>query len=328
MEKSRDLKFAPILEVKNLSIVQIEKGVVKREIVRSVNLLVREGEISSIVGESGSGKSLTAYSIINLLPSENLQVSKGEVVFKGKNLLTLSEQEMRDIRGKDIFLIPQDPLSALNPVLTIGDQISEMFYFHTDLPKREIKERVISLLSIVGLDNPERRIKSYPHQLSGGQRQRVLIAMGMALNPKLIIADEPTTALDVSLQKGILDTFLNLRDRYGVSFIIITHDFGVVKYIADYVYVMYAGKIVEEGRKDLIFKNALNPYTKGLIRSVPSISTIPKSELASIKGFASFTPYACPFYDRCDEKEEGCKEDVNYIEVEEEHRVLCRKYQR
>lgn len=225
-------------------------------------------------------------------------------------------------------MIPQDPLTALNPVLTIGEQISEIFLFHTNLSKREIKNKVIDLLNLVGIDYPEKRLNSYPHQLSGGQRQRVLIAMAMALNPKLIIADEPTTALDVSIQKGILDTFINLRNNFGVSFIIITHDFGVVKYISDYVYVMYGGKIVEEGKKEKVLTNPLNPYTVGLINSVPSIKIEPKSKLKSIGGFSSISDYACPFYERCDNKKERCKTSVDYIEIEKDHKVLCIKYQK
>ncbi len=314
-----------ILTVENLSVVHLENGVIKRELVRAVNLNVYKGIICAVVGESGSGKSLTAFSIINLMPSENLKISRGKVFFDGKNLLELDKEEIRKLRGKEIFLIPQDPLSALNPVLTIEEQISELFYYHTSLNKKEIRERAVNLLYQVGIDNPEKRLKSYPHQLSGGQRQRVLIAMSLALNPKLIIADEPTTAIDVSLQKGILDTFIKLRDSFGISFIIITHDFGVVKYVSDYVYVMYGGKVVEEGKKEIIFKNPFHPYTKGLINSVPSIKVEPKSLLSSIKGTAEISDYVCPFYERCDEKEELCKTEVVYLKAEEEHFVLCRK---
>lgn len=317
-----------MLQVRNLSVCQFEKGHLKREIVRSINLNVDKGQIVSIVGESGSGKSLTAYSIINLLPSENLKICQGEVIFNNENILALPEDALRKMRGKEIFMIPQDPLSALNPVLTIEEQLSEIFYYHSDYSKKEIRSKIISLLNLVSIDNPERRLRSYPHQLSGGQRQRILIAMAMALNPRLIIADEPTTAIDVSLQKGILDTFVSLRDKYEVTFIIITHDFGVVRYISDYVYVMYGGKVVEEGKKETILNNPLNPYTKGLINSVPSIKMVPKSKLKSIGGFAAISDFACPFYDRCDEKEELCKSYVSYIEVEKDHKVLCRKYHR
>ncbi|MCX7991016.1 MAG: ABC transporter ATP-binding protein [Proteobacteria bacterium] len=316
-----------MLQVRNLSVFQSEKGEIRREIVRSVNIKVGKGEIVAIVGESGSGKSLTAYSVINLLPSENLKV-KGEVIFNDENILSFSEDKLRNLRGKEIFLIPQDPLTALNPVITIEEQLSEIFYYHSKLSKKEVKERVISLLNLVEIDYPERRLKSYPHQLSGGQRQRVLIAMAMALNPKLIIADEPTTALDVSIQKGILDTFISLRDRYNVSFIIITHDFGLVRYISDYIYVMYGGKVVEEGKKELLLNRPLNPYTVGLINSVPSIKIEPKSKLKSIGGFASISDFACPFYERCKDKEEVCKSFVEYVEVEKDHKVLCMKYQK
>lgn len=317
-----------MLEVKDLYVSLFEKGVFKKDLLRSVNIQVRKRQIVAIVGESGSGKSLTAYSIINLLPSENLRIRNGVVIYNQENILNLPENKLRNLRGKEIFMIPQDPLTALNPVLTVGEQIKEVFQYHSDLSKAEIKKRVVDLLNLVGIDNATNRVRSYPHQLSGGQRQRVLIAMALALNPSLVIADEPTTALDVSIQKGILDTFIRLKNTFDLSFIIITHDFGVVKYISDYVYVMYGGKIVEEGLKEKILENPLHPYTIGLINSVPSTKIEPKTKLKSIGGFSSITDHPCSFYERCARRDKKCKENIDYIEVERYHKVLCIRCQK
>ena len=317
--------MSPMLEVRNLRIALVEKGFVKREIVKGVNLRVDPGQIVCLVGESGSGKSLTGYSLMNLMPSDNLRVTNGNVFFNGRDILILSGDDLRKLRGSEIFLIPQDPLTSLNPVLTIEKQIAEMYQYHTGEKFAEIKTRCRELLEMVNIDNAGARLKAYPHQLSGGQRQRVLIAMAMALSPSLIIADEPTTALDVSVQWGVLELFLKLKTEKGVGFLFITHDFGVVKAVADYIYVMYGGKILEEGTCEEIFSDPRHPYTQGLIKAVPSIDSVPQTPLAAIAGYALESSYTCPFYERCDKASEDCKEDFQYKYLSDSHGVLCRK---
>lgn len=314
-----------VLEVRNLKISHIEKGVLKRVIVKGINIGVKAGDIACLVGESGSGKSLTGYSLMNLMPSDNLKTTNGEIIFKGRNILDMDEYALRSIRGAEIFLIPQDPLTSLNPVLTIEKQLAEMYQYHTNLKSAEIKVRCKELLDLVSIDNADVRLKAYPHQLSGGQRQRVLIAMAMALNPSLIIADEPTTALDVSIQWEILELFLKLKTEKGVGFLFITHDFGVVEAVADYVYVMYGGKVLEEGTRKEIFSNPLHPYTQGLMKAVPNIESVPQTRLSAIGGYAVESSHTCPFYERCDKSSEECKEDFPYRYLSDNHGVLCRK---
>lgn len=314
-----------MLEVRSLTVSLIKNRKVLRTLVDNISINILKATIAAIVGESGSGKSLTAYSIINLMPSDNLKIIGGQVIFQEYDILSLKEQDLREIRGKKIFLIPQDPLTALNPVLTIEEQIKELFEYHTSLKKNEITERCISLLEMVKIDNPRVRLKGYPHQLSGGQRQRILIAMSMALNPSIIIADEPTTALDASLQAEIMEIFLKIRESEGTSIILITHDFGIVNLTADYIYVMYGGKIVEQGKKEELLSLALHPYTTGLIKSVPSLQSIPKSPLPVMEGYATLPKFFCPFYERCVKRDPLCKEPFSFIEVSPTHKVLCRK---
>lgn len=314
-----------MLELNSVKITLKEKGRREKILVNNISLKISPSTISAIVGESGSGKSLTAYSIINLLPSSNLMVTDGEVIFNGKNILKLDSEELRAMRGAKIFMIPQDPLTALNPVLTIEEQLEELFVYHTNLDKNEIKKKCLQLLELVKIDNPKARLKAYPHQLSGGQRQRVLIAMSVALNPSLIIADEPTTALDVSLQAEIMELFLNIKKKIGTSILLITHDFGIVNMVADHIYVMYGGKIVEEGYKKEILEDAVHPYTIGLKKSVPSLYSVPKSLLPVIKGYAEISDYHCPFYERCGNADDYCKEVFDYKRLSLTHKVLCRK---
>ncbi|GAB4431240.1 MAG: ABC transporter ATP-binding protein [bacterium] len=314
-----------MLELNSVKIALKEKGRKEKLLVNNISLKISPSTISAIVGESGSGKSLTAYSIINLLPSSNLKVTGGEIIFNGKNILKFDHEELRAMRGAKIFMIPQDPLTALNPVLTIEEQLEELFIYHTGLDKNEIKKRCLQLLELVKIDNPKARLKAYPHQLSGGQRQRVLIAMSVALNPALIIADEPTTALDVSLQSEIMELFLKIKKEIGTSILLITHDFGIVNMVADYIYVMYGGKIVEEGGKKEILEDAVHPYTVGLKKSVPSLNSVPKSLLPVIKGYAEISDYHCPFYERCDNADDYCKEIFDYKQLSLTHKVLCRK---
>ncbi len=271
-----------ILEVKNLH-VSFDTYAGEVQAVRGVSFHLEKGETLAIVGESGSGKSVTAKSLMRLIPSPPGRIKQGEIWFQGRDLLAFSESEMQRVRGSEISMIFQDPMTSLNPTMTIGNQIMESFRTHQKLGKAEAKRRVIELLHLVGITNPEERINQYPHQFSGGMRQRIVIAMALACNPKVIIADEPTTALDVSIQAQILDLLKDLQKKLGTSIIFITHDLGVVANVADRVAVMYAGKIVEIGKADEIFYNPQHPYTWGLLGSMPSLDT-KDDELIAIPG--------------------------------------------
>ena len=268
-----------LLEVKNLkTFFKIEAGTVKA--VNDVSFSVRPGETVCIVGESGCGKSITSMSVMRLL-ADNGSIEGGEILFNGKNLLEASEDEMCAIRGKDIAMIFQEPMSSLNPVFTVGYQIMETLILHEGLDKKAAKAKAIDLLKEVGIPRADEIVDCYPHELSGGMRQRVMIAMGLACNPKLLIADEPTTALDVTIQAQILDLMRGIKKTHNTAILMITHDLGVVAEMADYVVVMYAGKVVEEGPVLEIFKNPTHPYTIGLLKSKPSINER-KAELYSI----------------------------------------------
>ncbi|QQZ11601.1 ABC transporter ATP-binding protein [Heyndrickxia vini] len=259
-----------MLEVKDLNIsFHTFAGEVKA--IRGVNFDLYEGETLAIVGESGSGKSVTTKSIMRLLPPSNSEIKSGQILFNGKDIAKASEKEMQKVRGKDISMIFQDPMTSLNPTMTIGKQIMEPLLKHQHLGKDEARKRAINLLKLVGIPKPESRMKQYPHQFSGGMRQRVVIAIALACNPKVLIADEPTTALDVTIQGQILDLMKELQKKVDTSIIFITHDLGVVANVADRVAVMYGGKIVEVGTVDEIFYNPKHPYTWGLISSMPSL---------------------------------------------------------
>ncbi len=251
--------------------------------IRGVDFDLLKGETLAIVGESGSGKSVTTKSIMRLLPKNNSEIKKGEILFEGKDLTKLSEKEMQKIRGKDISMIFQDPMTSLNPTMKIGKQIMEPIIKHQNLSKSAAKERTIELLKLVGIPMPEARFEQYPHQFSGGMRQRVVIAIALACNPKILIADEPTTALDVTIQAQILELMKDLQKKIDTSIIFITHDLGVVANVADRVAVMYGGKIVEVGSVDEIFYNPQHPYTWGLISSMPDLDTSDQ-ELYAIPG--------------------------------------------
>lgn len=271
-----------ILEVKDLNIsFHTFAGEVKA--IRGVNFDLYKGETLAIVGESGSGKSVTTKSIMRLLPEHNSEIKGGQILFEGKDLAKASEKEMQKIRGKDISMIFQDPMTSLNPTMTVGKQIIEPLLKHQKLSKAEAKQRAIELLKLVGIPKPEIRFKQYPHQFSGGMRQRVVIAIALACNPKILIADEPTTALDVTIQAQILDLMKDLQKKIDTSIIFITHDLGVVANVADRVAVMYGGRIVEIGTVDEIFYNPKHPYTWGLISSMPSLDT-KDDELYAIPG--------------------------------------------
>jgi oligopeptide/dipeptide ABC transporter ATP-binding protein len=270
---------------------------------------IRRGETVCLVGESGCGKTVSALTILGLIPRPPGEVVDGKILFRGKNLLDFSEEEMRDVRGSRIAMVFQEPMTSLNPVFTIGDQIEEGIQVHEHVGEAELHERCLQLLRDVGIPSPEERIKDYPHQLSGGQRQRVMIAMALACNPDLVIADEPTTALDVTIQKQILNLFAKLQRKHGMSLLYITHDLNVVSSIADRIYVMYAGVIVEQGVKAAIFEESHHPYTQGLLASLPDRSKR-GGILHSIPGSVpdpAFKPSGCPFHPRCGYAIETCR---------------------
>jgi oligopeptide transport system ATP-binding protein len=271
-----------ILEIKDLNI-SFHTFAGEVQAIRGVSFDLNKGETLAIVGESGSGKSVTTKSIMRLLPSGNSEIKEGRIIFDGKDLVKLSERQMQKIRGKDISMIFQDPMTSLNPTMKIGKQIMEPIIKHQKLSKSEAKERALDLLKLVGIPMPEARFQQYPHQFSGGMRQRVVIAIALACNPKVLIADEPTTALDVTIQAQILELMKALQKKIDTSIIFITHDLGVVANVADRVAVMYGGKIVEIGTVDEIFYNPQHPYTWGLISSMPDLDSRGK-ELYAIPG--------------------------------------------
>ncbi|NTV32382.1 MAG: ABC transporter ATP-binding protein [Deltaproteobacteria bacterium] len=270
---------------------------------------IRKGETVCLVGESGCGKTVSALTILGLIPRPPGEIAGGKILFHGRNLLELGEEEMQKIRGSRIAMVFQEPMTSLNPVFTVGDQIKEAILVHEHMGKAELQERCLQLLRDVGIPSPEERINDYPHQLSGGQRQRVMIAMALACNPDLVIADEPTTALDVTIQRQILNLFARLQKKRGMSLLYITHDLNVVSNIADRIYVMYAGLIAEQGATATIFGDARHPYTMGLLASLPHRSKR-GGTLHSIPGTvpdAAFRPPGCPFHPRCGYAIETCR---------------------
>jgi oligopeptide/dipeptide ABC transporter ATP-binding protein len=298
---------APVLEVKNLSThFFTDDGEVKA--VRNVSFNLNAGETLGIVGESGCGKSVTAMSVLGLVQRPG-KVVNGEILFKGTDLLKLDSEDLRDVRGKDIAMIFQDPLSSLNPVLRIGYQIEEAMKAHDKVPRDEIKQRAIDLLKQVRVPDAEHRVNDYPHQFSGGMRQRAMIAMGLSNSPEILIADEPTTALDVTVQAQILELLRDLNEETGASIILITHNLGVVAGLCKRVLVMYAGEIVEEGTVEQIFENPQHPYTWSLLRSIPRIDSDRRERLRSIEGLPPDLiqlPDGCKFNPRCPFRIEKC----------------------
>ena len=289
-----------LLEVKDLK-VSFFTDLGETQAVKDAGFAIEEGDFFGIVGESGSGKSVTTKSILRLGPS-NCRIMGGEILFQGEDILKKSEAELREIRGGEIAMIFQDSLSALNPVYTVGNKMVELIRRHTSMTKKEAKARVLELLTAVGITDPEKAMRSYPHELSGGMRQRVMIAMAMSSNPKVLIADEPTTALDVTIQAQILELMNDLRHKLGMSIIMITHDLGVVAQMCEKIAVMYAGHIVEYGTTDEIFYNPQHEYTKGLINSIPKLNAEEKERLVPIEGQPVDLlnpPAGCPFAPRC-----------------------------
>lgn len=292
--------------------------------VRGVSYSLNKGEALGIVGESGSGKSITSMSIMGLLQYPGT-VKSGEIIFKGEDLLKKNKKEMRSVRGNEIAMIFQDPMTSLNPVYTVGDQIMEAIRKHQNVSKAEALEKAIEMLTLVGIPDPAKRIKAYPHEFSGGMRQRVMIAIALSCEPDLLIADEPSTALDVTIQAQILDLMKELKDKLNTSIILITHDLGVVADVCSRVLVMYGGLIMEEGKVEDIFYNPKHPYTVGLLKSIPKIEN--KERLVPIDGTPPdllHPPKGCPFAARCEHAMNICMEEQpEFFHCAEGHRSMC-----
>ena len=314
----------PILQVKNLHTSFVtDAGEVKA--VNGISYNLDRGKVLGIVGESGSGKSVSAYSLMRIL-TDNGRVTEGEVLFKGENILKYSPQQMQAFRGSRISMIFQDPMTCLNPVFSIGFQLKEAIRIHTNRNKKQIQERAVEMLKLVGGNDPERRLKQYPHEMSGGMRQRIMIAMALACEPDILIADEPTTALDVTIQAQILELMQSLQKKMGLAIIMITHDLGVIADMCDEIIVMYAGKVCERGTADEIFYNPRHEYTKGLIRSIPRI-TKEHEKLIPIAGSPVDLlnlPKGCAFASRCDRAMKICLEQQpEEIRVNDYHIAAC-----
>jgi peptide/nickel transport system ATP-binding protein len=299
----------PLLDVRDLRVTfRTRRGTVTA--VDGLSFTVGPGEVLGIVGESGSGKTVSVMSILKLIRDPNARVS-GAVSFNGRDLLALTDKELRTVRGRDIAMIFQDPMTALTPVYTVGWHIAEQLRAHDPVSRSEARQRAVRLLDEVGIPNPEQRVDNYPHEFSGGMRQRAVIAMALACNPKLLIADEPTTALDVTTQAQILDLMRRLRETHGSSILVITHDMGVVSEIADQVLVMYGGRAIEQGPKTDVFRHPRHPYTWGLLGSVPRVTGARISRLAAIPGspISPFdVPAGCAFASRCRFRHAACDE--------------------
>jgi len=296
--------------------------------VDDVSFYIDSGEMLGLVGESGCGKSVTALSIMRLVPSPPGRIEAGRISFKGRELLTLSNAEMRKVRGNDIAMIFQEPMTSLNPVFSIGSQISEAVRLHQKVGKEEARNRTVEKLKLVGISDPEQRIDEYPHQLSGGMRQRAMIAMALSCNPELLIADEPTTALDVTIQAQIMELLAKLQDELGMAILLITHDLGVVAESTSRMVVMYAGHIVEEGMTKDVLEHPGHPYTKGLMESVPRLD-IQQERLSVIKGTVpdpADLPDGCPFNPRCSLADDHCRAELPELElIETNHSSRCFK---
>lgn len=313
-----------LLNVQNL-VTSFRTADGKLPAVRGVSFSVDEGETLCIVGESGCGKSITTLSVMGLLP-DNGEISEGSITFQGEELTHKKEEQMRRHRGNDISMIFQEPMTALNPVFTVGYQIMEPLHLHTQLTKKEKKSRAIELLTQVGLSDAAKVLKKYPHELSGGMRQRVMIAIALACNPSLLIADEPTTALDVTIQAQILDLIDDLKEDMGMGVVMVTHDMGVVAEVADRVMVMYAGNVVETGTVEEIFESPKHPYTKGLLASVPNVD----DEEHTLEAIPGSLPNlneqisGCRFHPRCPFATERCKEeDPPHFQISNHHQSKC-----
>jgi len=319
----------PILSVRNLKTrFRLRDG--EFLAVDDVSFDVNRGEVMGLVGESGCGKSVTALSIMGILPDPPGRVAGGEVVFEGRDLLKLPESEMRSVRGGRIGMVFQEPMTSLNPVFTCGDQVAEAIVVHKKVTRQQALARAAELFDLVGLPDPHRQVEAYPHQLSGGMRQRVMIAMAISCEPSLIIADEPTTALDVTIQAQILELLDDIRKKFDTAIILITHDLGIIARMADRVAVMYAGRIVEYAKTDDIFHDTMHPYTEGLLASIPK----PGEHLRRLKAIRGMVPKltelpkGCKFFPRCDySKQEYEDREPGLVEVKPGHLVRCFKAQ-
>ena len=315
-----------VLEVENLRTkFQLQDGVVNA--VNGVSYTLKEGETLGIVGESGCGKSVSMLSVMRLLNEPPAEIKADAIYFHGKNLLKLSKEEMRNVRGSQIAMIFQDPMTSLNPVLTIGHQMMEPLKVHLDMDNDEAEERAAEILGLVGISDALERMNDYPHQFSGGMRQRVMIAMSLACNPSLLIADEPTTALDVTIQAQIVDLVKRLKDQFNMALIWITHDLGVIAGLAERVVVMYAGYIVEDSPIDELYADARHPYTSALLRSLPRVDSSREHKLEVIEGLPpdmSDIPVGCPFAPRCKFVKEKCRDENPPLEeFSPRHKVAC-----
>ena len=325
-----DARVTPeaLLEIRDLKThFRSDEGMVHA--VDGVDLTIGRGETLCVVGESGSGKTVTALSVLKLIPMPPGRIVSGEILWQGKDLVALNAAEMNRVRAKDIAIVFQEPMTSLNPVYTIGDQLAEVIQLHQGLSRRAALNRAVEMLSLVNIPTPQRRVHDYPHQFSGGMRQRVMIAMALSCNPKLLIADEPTTALDVTIQAQILDLLQEMKSRLGMSIMLITHAMGVVAEVAQRVVVMYAGKVVEEAGVDRLFSNPAHPYTQGLIRSIPRIDLAAerKQRLETIAGSVPKLidpPVGCRFAPRCRLAIDECSRAQPPLrEIEPGHKVAC-----
>ncbi len=316
-----------LLSIKDLrTYFNVKEGLAKA--VDGVSYNINHGETLGLVGESGCGKTVSALSILKLLDIPPAEFHSGQILFRGQDLLQMTEQELNVIRGQSISMIFQEPMTSLNPVLSIGFQIDEVMINHLGISAGEARNRTVELLNMVGIPLPAKRAKEYPHQLSGGMRQRIMIALALACNPEILIADEPTTALDVTIQAQILDIMLALQDNLNTSILLITHDLGVIAETAHRVAVMYAGKIVEEADVKTIFQNPLHPYTRGLLNSVPNIDkTGSSNRLQEIPGIVPnlcYLPEGCSFFNRCPARKKIClSEKPELLNIENSHSVRC-----
>jgi len=314
-----------LLKINNLSTSFFtDAGEVKA--VRGISFEIEQGQTLGLVGESGCGKSVTALSIMGLVPFPG-RITQGEVLYQGKDLVKLNQEGIQKIRGGDIAMIFQEPLTSLNPVFTIGEQIVEAVVIHQKVGKKEAMNRAVEMLRHVGISESQKRAKDYPHQLSGGMRQRVMIAMALSCNPNILIADEPTTALDVTIQAQILELIDKLQKEMGMAMLLITHDLGIVAQNVDTIGIMYSGKIVEHAKTDVLLKNPLHPYTQGLLASIPTIGGEKREPLKAIAGTVPSLlnlPAGCSFCDRCPKVEGDCRRcEPELLEVQKEHWVAC-----
>jgi peptide/nickel transport system ATP-binding protein len=317
--------LTPLLKVEGLA-VEFGPRASPIRVVNGVSFEIEAGGSVGIVGESGSGKSITSLAIMGLIPNPPGRIAEGRIEFEGVNLLDLPKTKLPEIRGRDIAMIFQEPMSSLNPVMTIGDQIGEAIKLHEKMSRAERRARIIELLKLVGIPNPEGRLDAYPHQFSGGMRQRVMIAMAVACNPKLLIADEPTTALDVTIQAQVLDLMAKVRKTLNTAVLLISHDLGVIAEVCDRVIVMYAGRVVEDADVRSIFKNPSHPYTRGLLQSIPRLDD-DRSRLYQIPGsvpLAGTVKQGCPFYARCTDRIDRCAAEMPpMFTVSESHKAAC-----